>query len=86
MADATDLTCREVVELVTDYLEGRLAAGDRERFEQHLEECDGCRSYLQQMRVTLRLVGRLREEALDEPVKAALTETFRSWKRGRDAG
>src|SRR4029078_8803528 len=54
-----DLACREVVELVTDYLEGVLDDRDRERFERHLGGCDGCAAYLEQMRVTLRVAGPL---------------------------
>ena len=51
------LSCRELVELVTAYLEGTLPAGARKRFEAHLAECDGCTTYLEQMRTTIRLSG-----------------------------
>jgi len=53
------LVCREVVELVSDYLEGALTRGERRRFERHLAGCPHCTEYLAQMRDTLRLTGRL---------------------------
>jgi anti-sigma factor RsiW len=55
------MQCRELVELVTEYMEGALPAEDRARFEAHLASCPGCLAYLQQMRVTIRVIGRLRE-------------------------
>lgn len=54
------MTCQELVELVTDYLEGALTEAERERFEAHLSGCPGCEHHVEQMRVTLRLVGRSR--------------------------
>jgi anti-sigma factor RsiW len=75
------MTCRELVELVTDYLEGALAPEDRERFEAHLEACDGCTGYLDQIRLTVVATGRLTESSLDPPVREALVEVFRDWKR-----
>jgi anti-sigma factor RsiW len=71
------LVCREFVELVTDYLEGALPAGERARFEAHLAECDGCAGYLEDMR---RLVGSLRETPqppVDPAAREALLEAFR---------
>ena len=78
---ARDLVCREVVELVSDYLEGALAEGDRMRFEQHLAKCDGCSAYLDQMRQTVRLAGALAPEALDPVFRARLVVAFRDWRR-----
>jgi anti-sigma factor RsiW len=77
---ADDMSCRELVELVTDYLEGALAPADRRRFEAHVTECDGCAAYLAQMRDTLRVAGRLREDALPEDAREALLRVFRGWK------
>jgi anti-sigma factor RsiW len=77
-----ELSCQELVELVTDYLEGRLPVVERERFEAHLERCDGCQTYLEQMRQTIHLLGRLPEEAISGAARAKLLETFRAWKRG----
>jgi anti-sigma factor RsiW len=79
MASAEDLTCSELVELVTDYLEGALPAEERERFEEHLTICEGCVNYLDQMRTTIALVGRLRVDDLSPEVTAELVEAFRGW-------
>jgi predicted anti-sigma-YlaC factor YlaD len=78
----TELTCREMVELVSDYLEGALADHDRALFEQHLVVCEGCTAYLDQMRRTMALVGRLRDHVLDPPSRDRLLETFRTWAGG----
>ena len=74
------LSCQELVELVTDYLEGALPAYDRERFDAHIGACDGCTRYLAQIRVTIELTGRLTHEQLDPAAEAALLEAFRDWK------
>ena len=74
-----DLACREVVELVTDYLEGALDERERERFERHLGGCDGCSAYLDQMRLTLRLAGRLEPESIDPVFRDRLMAAFRGW-------
>src|SRR5205814_827900 len=58
------LTCRELVQLITDYLEGGLSRRDRRRFERHLRGCDGCTTYVEQMRETVRVAGALGEEDL----------------------
>ena len=68
-AQLPELTCRELIELVTDYVEGRLSPGDRARFEAHLAECDACETYLVQMRQTIRALGRLPEP---EEIAAAI--------------
>ena len=72
-----DLTCRELVELVTDYLEGGLTEGERKRFEAHVSECTGCDNYIDQMQMTVQLAGRLREDELPAEVEAALIRAFR---------
>jgi predicted anti-sigma-YlaC factor YlaD len=74
------LTCQELVELVTDYLEDALPEAARARFEQHLDACQGCRNYLDQMRHTLRLTGRLAEATVPTYVQDQLLEIFRQWK------
>jgi len=76
-----DITCKELVELVTDYLEGALPKADLDRFQAHLEICDACRDYVDQVRATISATGRLGEEALDEPTREGLLESFRGWKR-----
>jgi predicted anti-sigma-YlaC factor YlaD len=73
------LTCHEVVELVTDYLEGALPDEVRHRVEEHLSNCDGCTRYLAQMRETIRLTGMLTEEQIPEEQKSILIEAFRGW-------
>ncbi len=81
MATADDLTCRELVELVTDYLDDRLSPIDRARFEAHLVECEACRTYLEQFRQTIRVLGRLPEESLSPEAREALLTAFRGWSR-----
>ena len=76
-----ELSCREVVELLGDYLEGAMAPDDRLRVEEHLAECDGCATYLEQLRVTMRLSGRLSEEAVSQEAMAPLLAAFRRWRR-----
>ncbi len=76
------LTCQELVELVTDYLEGTLPAADRARFEQHLALCLNCPTYLAQMRQTIRALGMLPEESIAPEARQELLEAFRTWKRG----
>jgi len=77
------MTCRELVMLVTDYLEGTLPAADRQRFEAHLEECENCPVYVEQMRETIRPAGSLHEEDLSPQVRSELLSAFRDWKRNR---
>jgi anti-sigma factor RsiW len=74
-------TCREVVELVNDYLEGAMSPEDRMRFERHLDECPHCVTYLEQMRLTVGVLGRLREDALPPAVRDELVRLFADWPR-----
>jgi anti-sigma factor RsiW len=74
------LTCRELVELVTDYLEGRLEIDDRTELEMHLTLCDPCVAYVEQMRGIVRGAGRLAEEDLPADVRDGLLAAFRGWK------
>jgi anti-sigma factor RsiW len=73
--------CKEMVELVTDYLEGALVPEDRARFERHLGACDGCRTYVEQMRQTILVTGSLREEAIPPEAMDRLLVAFRSWRQ-----
>jgi anti-sigma factor RsiW len=75
-----DLSCKELVELVTNYLEGALSPSDHARFEAHLETCTGCRIYLSQMRYTIRLSGHLTEQHLQTDMRDKLLVAFRAWK------
>ena len=76
-----DVSCHEVVELVTDYLEGALNRDDRGAFEQHLAGCDGCTNYLDQMRETIRLTGRLTAESLEPELRSKLLDAFGAFRR-----
>jgi anti-sigma factor RsiW len=80
---APELTCREFVELVTDYLEGAMVPAERARFEAHLAICEGCQAYLDQMRQTIAELGHLPEERLSGEARAALLAAFRDWNAGR---
>jgi predicted anti-sigma-YlaC factor YlaD len=75
------LTCREMVEIITDYLEDGLPPEDRRRVEDHLRICEGCTNYLEQMRETIRLTGMLSEQQIPEDQKEQLLQAFRSWTR-----
>ena len=79
--DEPGLTCRELVELVTDYLEGALSAEERGLFEDHLRECDGCAGHLDQMEQTIAVVGRIEVDDLSEQAKSELLAAFRGWPR-----
>jgi predicted anti-sigma-YlaC factor YlaD len=76
-----DLPCRELVELVTDYLEGALELAERARFEAHLAECQACRDYVEQMRTTVRLTGRV-AGLQERPEITTLLVAFRGYRRG----
>jgi anti-sigma factor RsiW len=76
-----EMPCRELVELVTDYVEDRLSQADRVRFDAHLADCDDCVTYVEQMRETIRALGRLPEESLSDEARDVLLEAFRNWPR-----
>ena len=75
------MTCKELVELVTEFLEGTLADDVRVRVENHLSGCEGCTNYIEQMRQTIQLTGKLREEQLSPVQKDDLLKLFRDWKK-----
>jgi anti-sigma factor RsiW len=77
---AEALSCQELVELVTDYFEGALSPEDARLFEEHAASCKGCGRYLEQMRRTIELAGRLAPESVSPAAEAALLEAFRDWK------
>ena len=80
MSEIEQLSCQELVELVSDYLEGALLASDRGRLEKHIAGCDGCRDYIEQMRATVRLTGKARPAGLTPEAEKALLAAFRDWK------
>lgn len=75
------LTCRELTEVITDYLEGRMSFMDRLRFRAHVGMCRNCRAYLDQMKHTVHTLGGLPPEAVPPEVQAELLARFRDWKR-----
>jgi len=75
------MSCRELVDLVTAYIEGQLSVRDRERFEAHLAVCTHCATYLAQMRQTIASLGELREESLSAKERESLLAAFRGWRR-----
>jgi anti-sigma factor RsiW len=77
------ITCREMVELMSDYLDGSLDAPERARFEAHLASCDGCTRALEQLRATVRVTGSLREEPIADEQRELLRAVFRDWRSGR---
>ena len=74
-----ELTCKELVELITGHLEGSLRGRQRRRFETHLAGCEGCTRYLAQMQATIRATGMLREAEITDEQKAVLLTAFRGW-------
>jgi anti-sigma factor RsiW len=81
MSDTDDLPCQELVELVTEYLDGRLPSRTRTRFDEHLARCSGCRTYIEQMRQTIRALGRLPVESIQPEARDRLLAVFCDWKR-----
>ena len=75
-----ELVCQEMVELITDYLEGALTRSQRKRFAAHLAGCEHCTEYLRQMRVTIQLTGQLLAEDLTPAMRDQFTEIFRRWR------
>jgi predicted anti-sigma-YlaC factor YlaD len=74
------MTCRKLIELVTEYLEGALPDGDRAGIDEHLLKCDGCSAYLEQIRATIRMTGRLREDDLAPEAREKLLAVFHGWQ------
>jgi anti-sigma factor RsiW len=77
---AEHLSCQELVELVTSYIEGALPELDRARFEEHLTRCDGCTRYVEQMRATILVTGRLTPEDISPDAERKLLDAFRDWQ------
>jgi anti-sigma factor RsiW len=75
-----DLVCQQVVELVTDYLEGTMSRSERRRFDTHLRACPNCSAYLRQMRATIQAMGRLSTDDVAPAALDELTEMFRHWQ------
>ena len=80
-ASVEQLSCQELVELVTSYLEGALTRDERASFEHHIESCMGCHEYVRQMRQTIELTGSLTPADVSPDAEAALLAAFRDWKQ-----
>jgi anti-sigma factor RsiW len=77
------LACQELVELVTAYFDGSLSRTDRRRFRRHIEGCDNCSAYVEQMRLVIDASGRLTEDDIDPAAREELLDAFRGWKNDR---
>jgi anti-sigma factor (TIGR02949 family) len=77
---ARDLDCNEIVEIVTAYLEGALKRRDRKAFERHLKKCEGCTNYVEQIRITIETVGRVKGDDLPQELRDELVAAFRDWR------
>lgn len=84
--DQPELTCKELVELVTEYLEGALPPPEVNRFEAHLSDCPGCTIYVEQIRQTIRVMGEISEESLNKTMRDTLLDVFRDWKSNPSDG
>ena len=80
MKTANEITCTELIEAITDYLEGTMQEAERRRFEVHLEGCPDCVNYREQMRQTIAALGELSEESIAPDTREVLLETFRGWR------
>jgi anti-sigma factor RsiW len=76
------LACQEIVELVTDYLEGAMDAPLRASFDAHLAGCPHCTHYLEQIEATIRIAGRIEAQDLSPEFRAGLVEAFRDFRSG----
>ncbi|MDT7044241.1 anti-sigma factor family protein [Candidatus Nitronereus thalassa] len=78
---AGNFSCQDLVNLMTDFLEGSLSFSERLRFQIHLGFCRGCRAYLSQMKTTIRTLGQLPAEPIPDDIREELLKRFRTWKK-----
>jgi len=78
----TSIACRELLELISGYLDRALPAETAAAIEEHLADCDGCTSVLDEFRRTIALTGQLREEQVTQAQRDLLLQTFRDWRSG----
>lgn len=78
---AGNMSCQELVELITEYLEDSMPFWDRVRFQVHLGFCSGCRNYLNQMKQTIQTLGQLPADPIPEDIRDELLKRFRTWKK-----
>lgn len=75
-----ELACREAIELMSDYLDGRLSEPDRARLDRHLAECPYCEEYLTQLRITIDALGRAEPNDLSDTALDELVTLYRRWR------
>ena len=80
MTTTNKLTCREVVELVTEYLEESLLPEKHEQFEEHVADCPGCTAYVEQIQQTIAMLHNLAAEPVFPETKDKLLGVFQQWK------
>jgi len=85
MQTENELSCQQVVELVTDYLENALLPEMRERLEAHVAECPGCENYLEQMQQTIDMLHQIARESVFPATKQELLQLFHDWKKSSEA-
>jgi anti-sigma factor RsiW len=78
---AERFTCRELVEIVTEYFEDALPPEDRDDFEGHIMSCPPCRAHLEQMKETIRLLGSIPQETVSPAAEETLVSALRGLKR-----
>jgi predicted anti-sigma-YlaC factor YlaD len=85
MSTKDELSCQQVVELVTDYLENALLPGMSKRLEEHVAECPGCENYIEQMQLTIDMLRQIARESVFPATKQELLQLFRDWNKGSEA-
>ena len=85
-ANKNELSCQEVVELVTDYLEQALLPETESQFEEHIAKCPGCNTFLEQVQQTIMMLRKLSEQEAFPETKQDLLEIFRNWKQNEGTG
>ena len=85
MSTKDELSCQQVVELVTDYLENALLPGMRKRLEEHVAECPGCENYIEQMQLTIDMLHQIALESVFPATKQELLQLFQDWKKSSEA-
>ncbi len=78
---AGNMSCKELTELITEYLEGSMPLGQRIRFQIHLGLCLGCRNHLRQMKLTIQTLGKLPVESIPPAIRDEMLNRFRNWKK-----
>ena len=77
------LSCQQITEIVTDYLDGRMSLADRMRFQVHLGMCSHCRAYLRQMKATIGSLGHVPDEPMPTDVRDEMRKRFATWNDAR---